>query len=92
MIESIRHKGLRLFWEKGDRSKLPATQIAKIRLILTLLHNAKAVEDMNSPGSDFHGLKGDLAGFYAVKVTDNYHIIFRFADENTTDIDYVDYH
>lgn len=92
MIETFRHKGLRLFWEKGDRSKLPAAQIAKIRLILTLLHSAKAVEDANFSGSDFHGLKGDLAGFYAVKVTGNYRIVFRFADENAYDIDYVDYH
>lgn len=92
MIENILHKGLRLFWEKGDRSKLPAAQIAKIRLILTLLHNAKVVEDMNFPGSDFHGLKGDLAGFYAIKVTGNYRIIFRFVDENAVDIDYIDYH
>lgn len=92
MIENIRHKGLRLFWEKGDRSKLPSTQISKIRLILTLLHNAKTVNDLNFPGSDFHGLKGDLAGFYAVKVTGNYRIIFRFEEEIASDIDYVDYH
>lgn len=92
MIENIRHKGLRLFWEKGDRSKLPSTQIAKIRLILTLLHNAKTIDDLNFPGSDFHGLKGDLVGFYAVKVTGNYRIIFRFEEEKALDIDYVDYH
>lgn len=92
MIETFRHKGLKLFWEKGDRSKLPAAQIAKIRLILTLLHAAKTAEDANFPGSDFHGLKGDMAGFYAIKVTGNYRIIFRFAEENAYDIDYIDYH
>ena len=46
----------------------------------------------NFPGSDFHGLRGDLAGFYAVKVTGNYRIIFRFEDEIASDIDYLDYH
>ncbi|MEX8547912.1 MAG: type II toxin-antitoxin system RelE/ParE family toxin [Mucilaginibacter sp.] len=92
MIESIRHKGLRLFWEKADPSKLPAAQIVKIRLILTLLHNAKQTEDVNFPGSGLHSLKGELAGFWAVKVSGNYRIVFRFVKENVVDIDYVDYH
>ena len=38
------------------------------------------------------GLKGGLAGYYAVKVTGNYRIIFRFADGDAFDIDYIDYH
>lgn len=92
MIESIRHKGLKLFWEKGDPSKLPAAYIHKIKLILTLLHNATIIENVNFPGSGLHALKGELTGFWAVKVSGNYRIIFRFADENMLDIDYVDYH
>ena len=92
MIESIRHKGLRLFWEKGDPSKLPAAQIVKIRLILTLLHNAKQIENVNFPGSGLHSLKGELSGFWAVKVSGNYRIVFRFVKENVVDIDYLDYH
>jgi len=92
MIETFRHKGLKLLWEKGNRSKLPAVQVAKIRLILTLLHAAKVAEDTNFPGSDFHRLKGDLMGYYAVKVTGNYRVIFRFEDGDAFDIDYIDYH
>ncbi|TDS11793.1 type II toxin-antitoxin system RelE/ParE family toxin [Sphingobacterium paludis] len=92
MIQTFRHKGLKLFWEKDDKSKLPANHISKIRLILTLLNAAKVAEDVNFPGSDFHGLKGDLAGFYAVKVTGNYRIIFQFSDGDAFDIGYVDYH
>jgi toxin HigB-1 len=92
MIESIRHKGLRLFWEKGETSKLPAFQIARIRLILALLNSAKKVEDMNFPGSGLHPLKGEYAGFWAVKVSGNYRIIFRFENENAFDTDYLDYH
>jgi proteic killer suppression protein len=40
MIESIKHKGLILLWEKNNSSKLPAVQIFKIKMILTLLDNA----------------------------------------------------
>jgi toxin HigB-1 len=92
MIESIRHKGIRLFWEKNDSSKLPAAQVSKIRLILTLLTNSKRVEDMNYPGSGLHPLKGEYAGFWSVKVSGNYRIIFRFENENVHDVVYLDYH
>jgi proteic killer suppression protein len=92
MIESIQHKGLKLLWEKDNPSKIPAVQILKIRMILTLLDNAVKVQDMNFPGSDLHLLKGDLAGFWSVKVNGNYRLIFRFENENAFDVDYIDYH
>ncbi len=34
MIKSIKHKGLKRFWEKNDGSKLPASQLTKIDDIL----------------------------------------------------------
>ena len=92
MIESIRHKGLRLFWERNNASKLPAAHVGKIRLILTLLNSVKSVEDANFPGSALHALRGEYAGFWAVKVTGNYRIIFRIENENVHDVDYLDYH
>ena len=92
MIESIKHKGLTLLWEKNNTSKLPAVQVFKIKMILTLLDNAVNVQDMNFPGSDLHPLKGDLAGFWSVKVNGNYRLIFRFENENAYYVDYVDYH
>lgn len=92
MIISYRHKGLELYATKGDRSKLNQNHVAKIRLILTRLDAATAPEQMNQLGYDFHALKGTLKGFYAVKVSGNWRIIFRFEGENAADLDYVDYH
>lgn len=77
MIESIRHKGLRLFWEKNNPSALPASDVGKIRLIMTLLDRLKSAKDANFPGSALHALRGEYAGFWAVKVSGNYRIIFR---------------
>jgi proteic killer suppression protein len=47
---------------------------------------------MNQPTYDFHPVNGDLKGFYAVKVSGNWRIIFRFEGENAKDVDYLDYH
>lgn len=92
MIVSFRHKGLRLFYEKGDASKLQPQHVGKIRLILTRLDAAKAVGDMNVPSYHLHQLTGDLKQFWSVKVDKNYRIIFRFVTDEAHDVDYVDYH
>ena len=92
MIVSFRHKGLRLYYDKGDGSKLPAHHVSKIRLILSRLDAASEPHTLDVPGYELHPLKGDLAGFWSVKVSGNYRIIFRFENENAYDVDYLDYH
>lgn len=92
MIESFRHKGLRLLFAKGDASKLPADMVARIRLILSVLHAAQEIEGMDVPSFKLHQLKGDLKGSYAVTVRANWRIVFRFDAENAYDVDFVDYH
>ncbi|HET7118154.1 MAG TPA: type II toxin-antitoxin system mRNA interferase toxin, RelE/StbE family [Hanamia sp.] len=92
MIVSFRHKGLKLFYEKGDASKLQPQHVSKIRLILTRLDAASATEELNVPGYSLHQLKGDLKAFWSIKVDKNYRIIFRVENKNTQDIDYIDYH
>jgi proteic killer suppression protein len=89
MIVSFRHKGLKLFYEKGDASKLQPQHVNKIRLILTRLNAAKIPEELNVPGYGLHQLKGEMKGFWSVKIDKNYRIIFRMENENTSDIDYI---
>lgn len=47
---------------------------------------------MELPGFRLHPLKGALTGFLAVTVRANWQVIFRFADHDVFDVDYVDYH
>lgn len=92
MIDSFQHKGLRLFFENDDPSKLQPHHVEKIRRILYKLDEAKAIDDMNVVGWALHPLKGKEQGFWAVKVNGNWRIIFRFEDGNAHDVDYLDYH
>ena len=78
MIENFRHKGLRLFFERDDGSKLPAEMLTRIRLILTALNAAQTIEGMNNPLFKLHPLKGSLRGNWAVTVRANWRIVFRF--------------
>ena len=92
MILSFQSKPLRLYYDKGDASKLPADQLTRIQNILTRLDVARKPEQLNVPGYDYHQLKGNLKDFYSVKVKNNFKIIFRFVGEDAADVDYLDYH
>ena len=49
-------------------------------------------EDMNIPGFKFHGLAGNRKSSYAVTVTGNWRIAFRYNDEDAIDLNLEDYH
>ena len=93
MIVSFRHKGLRTFYETGGAKGLPAEQVAKIRRILTAIDEANEPKEIGLfPGWRPHRLSGDIRGFWSVTVTGNWRIVFRFADGNASELDYLDYH
>jgi proteic killer suppression protein len=57
----------------------------------SMLDAATRPGDMDLPGFAFHPLKGDLKGHYAVKVSGNWRITFRFGKE-PEDVNLTDYH
>ena len=92
MIQSIRHKGLRRLHEDDDPRGVLAEHAEKLRDILARLDAARRVEDMDLPGFRLHALKGGRSGFWAVTVRANWRVVFRFADHDALDVDYLDYH
>ena len=92
MIESFRHKGLKLLYEEGDYRKVNAEHADRLQLILSTLDIVDIVEGMNQPTFRLHQLKGNLRGFWAVTVRANWRVIFRFADGRAYDVDLIDYH
>jgi proteic killer suppression protein len=47
---------------------------------------------MNLPGLRLHELKGDRAGTWAVDVSGNWRIAFRFEAQEAVAVNYEDYH
>ena len=92
MILSIRHKGPKRLHEEDDPRGVIAEHTVKLRDILARLDAARATTDMDMPGFRLHPLKGEMKGFWAVTVRANWRVIFRFAEPDATDVDYVDYH
>ena len=92
MVRSIRHKGLKRLHEDDDPRGVIAEHVIKLRDILARLNAARTVADMDLPGFRLHPLKGELKGFHGVTVRANWRVIFRFADRDAFDLDYLDYH
>ena len=87
--ERLRHKGLKRLQEDYDPRGAMAEHADKLRDILARLD---AVPTVDVPGLRLHPLKGREKGFWAVTVRANWRVIFRFADHDAFDVDYIDYH
>lgn len=92
MILSFKHRGLKKFFETGDKSKIQPQHVEKLRLILGLLHAAQEIKDMDFPGAQLHSLKGVLQDHWSVSVNGNWRIIFQFENGDASIVDYLDYH
>lgn len=92
MIKSFRHKGIQHFFETGSKAGIAAEHEAKLARQLMLFNAAKDPLEMDVVGWKLHQLKGELAGHWAVKVTDNWRLTFTFEGEDAILVDYQDHH
>ena len=92
MIRVFRHKGLRKFFETGSKSGIQAQHVDRLRLVLAQLNAATRPRDMDLPGLDLHPLKGERKGTWAVSVSGNWRVTFRFLGKDADGVDYEDYH
>ena len=92
MIKSFRHRGLKALYEGQRAAKVAPGHVAKLERILTALDRSGGPEGMDLPGFRMHPLKGALKGHYAVSVSGNWRVTFRFEGGHAVDVDYLDYH
>ena len=92
MIKSWKNKGLEKFFTKGTTKGIQAKHANVLIELLLTLNAAQKPADMNLPFYNFHPLKGEKKGFYAVKVNANWRLTFSFEGTNATLVNYEDYH
>ncbi|MEE9254324.1 MAG: type II toxin-antitoxin system RelE/ParE family toxin [Pseudomonadales bacterium] len=92
MIRSFLHRGLERFFTRSDHRGIPAQYMARLTRMLDRLEAATRPEDMNLPGFRFHPLKGNRRGTYAVSVSGNWRLTFRFDGPDATHVNLEDYH
>ena len=92
MIRNFRHKGLERLFVDGVTKGVSAQQVTRLKRILLALHHSRNPDGMALPGFRLHPLKGERRGQWAVSLSGNWRIVFRFDGEDAVDVDLVDYH
>ena len=92
MIVSFRHRGLKALYDGRTTRRVAPEHIRKLRDILTVLDRSKEPQDADLPGFHLHLLKGGMKEHYAVTVSGNWRVTFRFEKGEVVDVDYLDYH
>ena len=92
MLKTFRHKGLKRLFEKDDPSGVRTDQVRRIMDVLANLDQARQPTDLALPGYKLHAMRGELKGHWAVTISGNWRIVFRFDDGDAFDVDLVDYH
>ena len=92
MIRTFRHRGLERLFAEGVTRGVNAQQVPRLKRILLALHHSKGPDGMALPGLRLHPLKGERRGQWAVSVSGNWRVVFRFDGEDAVDVDLVDYH
>ena len=90
-ILGFRHKGLERFFTRETTAGIQSKHVKRLRLIRGL-SVAKEPRDMGLPGLQLHPLKGDRQGTWAVQVSGNWRVTFRFVGPDVSDVTYEDYH
>ena len=92
MIRSFKHRGLKMLYERGDRSGIRPDLLDTVERILTVLDNATTPQALNVPRYRLHPLRGELQGLWSVTVRANWRIMFRFEGTDVFDVELIDYH
>ncbi len=92
-IDSIRHKGLRRFFETGNAKGLVG-DVARLRRMLAYIDAAGSFDELAVPPNfGLHELTGERKGCWAMTVTRNWRLTFRLSEEGALiDVDMEDYH
>ena len=86
MIKSFKHQGLKKLYDRRTTRRVAAEHVKKLRDILGVLDQSGGPGDMDLPGFRLHALGGNMKGYYAVSVSGNWRVTFRFEGGSAVDV------
>lgn len=93
MIKGFGNKETENIWN-GKRSKKLPNEIQEIaRRKLRMLNNSENINDLRIPPSNrLEKLSGKLKNFHSIRINSQWKIIFRWKDDNSYNVEIIDYH
>ena len=94
MIRSFRGKFAEAILRERTAPKgFPSDLAGVARRKLIMVNNATRLSDLLSPpGNRLEALKGSLAGRHAIRINDQWRVVFRWTDHGPEDVEIIDYH
>jgi proteic killer suppression protein len=79
---------------QGKRVKKIPLEVQQVgRRKLRMIHNSQNLADLRIPPSNrLEKLKGKGKDFYSIRINDQWRIVFRWENNNTYDLEIMDYH
>jgi proteic killer suppression protein len=93
MLISFGNKKTKSIWngERADNLSDAIQQTARRKL--RMLNNSQNISDLLIPPSNrLEKLKGNLKGFYSIRINDQWRIIFKWGNSNAEEVQIIDYH
>lgn len=94
-ILSFADKEVEQFFKTGQlKNRIPWRQLKRVVLRkLDILHYAVRLDDLRSPpGNRLEALKGNWAGFFSIRINDQWRIVFQWTEQGPKNVRIVDYH
>jgi proteic killer suppression protein len=94
VIRSFKDKEGEAFFLKAERPRRKGWDHARgiVKRKLDMLEYAKELRDLKSPPANrLEALKGNLTGFFSIRVNDQWRIVFGW-DNQPFDVQIMDYH
>ena len=93
MIISFADKETEKIWNGYSSGKFPSTIQQTARRKLVHINSAISINDLRvPPGNRLEKLQGNLKDFYSIRINNQWRIIFKWAQENATEVAIKDYH
>ena len=93
MIVDFGNSETEKIWEGEFSKKYPNKIQNVVRRKLRMINNAFNLQDLRIPPANrLEKLKGDLDGYYSIRVNDQWRIIFQWDSNSAYEVELVDYH
>ena len=93
MIISFKDKETEKIWNGIISAKLPFEMQQTARRKLRMINNSQNINDLRIPPANrLEKLQGDLKNKYSIRINDQWRIVFRWENNNTLEVEIVDYH
>ena len=93
MIIDFGNKETEKIWNGIQSRKLPSDIQNVARRKLRMINNAQNINDLRIPPANrLEKLNGNLSEFYSIRINNQWRVIFKWENDNASEVEIIDYH